>query len=238
MIGAISPDAWTGALKMLRPITPSRYHMSVAGLKFSKLRTLLESASVEEAYTRLCAAWQDPYLAIPGAERSPSRLGRMVKAGWPRSLLDRMLLADQATYLPEDQLAKVDRVSMAHSLEVRVPLIDHRLVEFSWSLPHSMKIRDGSGKWLLRRVLHRHVPAEMVERPKQGFSVPIAEWLRGPLREWAEDLLTADALGRDGLLDPKPIRREWSRLVGGRSEKELAMWAMLTFQAWRERWVN
>jgi len=238
MIGAISPDAWTGLLKALRPITPSRYHMPVAGLKFSKLRTVLESNSAEEAYTRLASAWQDPYRAVPGAERTASRLGRMVKAGWPPTLIERMLLADQATYLPEDQLAKVDRVSMAHSLEVRVPLIDHRLVEFSWRLPQSMKVRDGSGKWLLRNVLHRHVPREIVERPKQGFSVPIAEWLRGPLREWAEELLTPAALSRDGLLDPVPIRKEWDRLVGGRSENELAMWSMVMYQAWRERWIG
>lgn len=161
----------------------------------------------------------------------------MLGKGAPVSLLDRMLLADQSMYMPEDQLAKVDRVSMAHSLEVRVPLIDHRLVEFSWRLPHRLKIQGGTGKWLLRRVLHRHVPAALVERPKQGFSVPIAEWLRGPLREWAEDHLTTDALQRDRLLDPRPLRAEWHSLLGGRSEKALAIWSLLMFQAWRDRWV-
>lgn len=237
MIGAISPDAWTAAFRALRPITPSRLHMSVPGEKFLKLRTLLTASSSAEAYARLVSAWPDPRSFIATADRAPTRLERMLGKGAPVSLLDRMLLADQSMYMPEDQLAKVDRVSMAHSLEVRVPLIDHRLVEFSWRLPHRLKIQGGTGKWLLRRVLHRHVPAALVERPKQGFSVPIAEWLRGPLREWAEDHLTTDALQRDGLLDPRPLRAEWHSLLGGRSEKALAIWSLLMFQAWRDRWV-
>ncbi|HEU4563468.1 MAG TPA: asparagine synthase C-terminal domain-containing protein, partial [Gemmatimonadaceae bacterium] len=141
------------------------------------------------------------------------------------------------TYLPDDQLAKVDRVSMAVSLEVRVPLIDHRLVEFSWRLPASMKVRDGKGKWLLRQVLYRQIPEEMVERPKQGLSVPIDQWLRGPLRGWADDLLNGDRLRREGLLEAHAVQREWQALLAGRSESSLGIWAVLMFQAWRERWL-
>jgi len=147
------------------------------------------------------------------------------------------MLSDQLTYLPDDQLAKVDRVSMAVSLEARVPLVDHRLVEFSWRLPASMKTRDGQGKWLLRQVLYRLVPREIVDRPKMGLSVPLDQWLRGPLRAWAEDLLSADRLAREGVLHAAPIRRAWGELLSGRSEVALGLWAVLMFQAWHERWL-
>jgi asparagine synthase (glutamine-hydrolysing) len=153
------------------------------------------------------------------------------------SLLDRMMVADQTVYLPDDQLAKVDRVSMAVSLEVRVPMVDHRLVEFSWRLPHHMKIRDGVGKHLLRQVLYRHVPRQLVERPKMGLSVPLTDWLTGPLRDWSEDLLDPGRMRSEGLLDPVPIRRAWDRIQKGRHEDALGLWAVLQFQAWRRRWL-
>ena len=152
-------------------------------------------------------------------------------------VLDRMMLADQLLYLPDDQLAKVDRVSMAVSLEVRVPMVDHRLVEFSWRLPSDMKIQGGVGKHLLRKVLYRHVPRELVERPKMGLSVPIVEWLRGPLRDWAEDLLDAGRMREDGFLDPSVIQEAWRRIQAGHPEQGLGMWAVLQFQAWRRRWL-
>jgi len=148
------------------------------------------------------------------------------------------MLADQLAYLPDDQLAKVDRVSMAVSLEVRVPMVDHRLVEFSWRLPHAMKIHDGVGKRLVRRVLYRHVPRELVERPKMGLSVPLVEWLQGPLREWAEDLLDSRRMRDDGFLDPEIIHRSWSRIQTGHRDEALGMWAVLQFQAWARRWLG
>jgi asparagine synthase (glutamine-hydrolysing) len=129
-------------------------------------------------------------------------------------------------------------VSMAVSLEARVPLLDHRLVEFSWRLPLRCKIRDHRGKWVLREVLYRHVPRELVDRPKQGLSVPIDEWLAGPLRSWAERLLAPDALARDGVLAPAPIRASWQRLLRGSRDEALGLWSVLMFQAWRERWLD
>jgi asparagine synthase (glutamine-hydrolysing) len=149
-----------------------------------------------------------------------------------------MMYADQLGYLPDDQLAKIDRVSMGVSLEVRVPLLDHRVVAFASTLPTRFKIANGKGKQILRRVLYRRVPEELVERPKMGFSVPLAQWLRGPLRQWSEDLLSEDALRRDEILQVEPIRRSWKSFLDGRGENALGLWSVLVFQAWRQRWLS
>jgi asparagine synthase (glutamine-hydrolysing) len=153
-------------------------------------------------------------------------------------LLDRMMLADQTTYLPDDLLAKLDRASMAVSLEVRAPLLDQRVAEFSWRLPRALKLRDGAGKWILRQVLYRHLPREVVERPKMGFSVPIDDWLRGPLRSWGADILSPDGLRRRGLIDPAPVARAWNALQGGQQAAGPALWAVLMFESWRARWAG
>ena len=150
--------------------------------------------------------------------------------------MDRMQILDTTTYLPDDILTKVDRASMAPALEVRVPLLDHRVVEFAWRLSRGMKIRGGTGKWALRQVLARHVPRELVERPKQGFSVPLASWLRGPLRDWAEDLLDPAQLGAP--LAPGPIRRMWDAHLSGHRNFAYGLWNILMFEAWRRRWAT
>ena len=150
-------------------------------------------------YRSLLSAWQQPGRLVSGCGGVSDRNGDILNSAQPAHLLDRMMLADQATYLADDLLAKLDRASMAISLEVRAPLLDHRVVEFSWRLPRALKLRGDVGKWILRQVLYRRVPREIVERPKMGFSVPIDRWLRGPLREWAEALLSAHALTASGL---------------------------------------
>jgi len=147
-----------------------------------------------------------------------------------------MMFQDLVGYLTDDILTKVDRAAMAVSLETRTPFLDHRLVEFALRLPLSLKIRDGQGKWLLRQVLYQYVPREMIERPKQGFGIPLASWLRGPLREWADALLDKSRLEREGLLNASVVRKKWEEHISGRRDWHHWLWNVLVFQAWNERW--
>jgi asparagine synthase (glutamine-hydrolysing) len=206
------------------------------GERVDKLSCVMGAATVGDMYRSLLSAWQDPQQLVvdsPGIEHEHDRI---LDEEGPAGLLDRMMLADQTAYLPDDLLAKLDRASMAVSLEVRAPLLDHRVVEFAWRLPAPLKLRGSVGKWILRQVLYRRVPRALVERPKMGFSVPIGAWLRGPLRRWAESLLDDRALHKDELLDPAPVQRAWRELQDGRRPAGTALWAVIMFQAWRARW--
>ena len=145
---------------------------------------------------------------------------------------------DMVTYLPDDILVKLDRASMACSLEVRVPLLDHRLVEFAWTLPLSLKIRGGQGKWILRQVVHKYVPQNLVERPKSGFAIPLRQWLRGPLREWAESLLDDRKLRQEGFFNSKPIRQKWQEHLSGKRNRQSELWDVLMFESWLDAQKN
>ena len=237
-IAGVTPRSWAGVTRALAPILPPLRHHGLAAEKFLKVGRLLASDSLPHMYRSLLSAWQQPEELVVGGREDDGVIEHVFGRTSMPGLIERMMLADQLTYLPDDQLAKVDRVSMAVSLEARVPLLDHRVVEFAWTLPASMKVRGGQGKWLLRQVLYRFVPKSIVERPKQGFSVPLDAWLRGPLRPWAEDLLSTEQLERDGILRAAPIRQAWSALLAGRGGSAQALWGMLLFQQWRQRWLS
>lgn len=192
----------------------------------------------DRLYQKLLTLWHDPVGLTGAKSETNSGLWSGALAETIPDFGERMTFIDAIAYLPGDILTKVDRASMATRLEARVPLLDHRLVEFAWSLPKHMKVRGGQSKWLLRQVLYRHVPKELIERPKMGFGVPIGRWLRGPLREWAEDLLSERRLRDEGFLDPRPIRTRWEQHVRGDIDWQYPLWVVLMFQAWHERWLK
>jgi asparagine synthase (glutamine-hydrolysing) len=202
--------------------------------KMGKLSRILRADQEGGMYRSLLSAWQDPREVMTRNSNGVDPVCDAFGATSLLPLLDRMMLVDQSTYLPDDLLAKVDRASMAVSLEARVPLLDHRVIEFAWRLPAHMKIRNGRGKWILRQVLNRHVPAELVDRPKVGFSVPIAEWLRGPLRSWGDDIIQS----AQEPLDRTAVLAAWQRLQSGDEQYALGMWAVLMLQAWRNAWSS
>jgi len=169
---------------------------------------------------------------VPNSHEPRTVLESIANSAWLPNIEEIMMLTDQLNYLPDDILTKVDRASMAVGLEARVPLLDHRVVEFAWKLPLHFKIRNGRSKWILRQVLYKYVPPELVERPKKGFSVPIDQWLRGPLREWAEDLLSVRSLEQHGLLSADPIRLKWREHLSGVRNWQYLLWDILAFQDW------
>ncbi|BFU93731.1 MAG: Asparagine synthetase [Nitrospira sp.] len=233
MIGAIrglSPETWNRIFARLRPIAPA---MSNPGDKLHKLAQILASHDPDAMYLGLVSQWLDPAQVVAGScEPATTLTDRNLWARLDDFTL-RMMFLDLVTYLPDDILTKVDRASMAVSLEARVPLLDHRVVEFASRIPLSMKIKqEGEGKWLLRQVLYRYVPKTLLDRPKMGFGVPIDHWLRGPLREWAEDLLDERRLRREGFLHPAPIREKWAEHLSGRRNWQYQLWNVLMFQAW------
>jgi asparagine synthase (glutamine-hydrolysing) len=201
------------------------------GDKAHKLAEVIALASAASIYRRLRSHWAAPGEVVLGAF-GEAGLGAAAPAALPP--LERIMLDDLLTYLPDDILTKVDRASMAVSLEVRSPLLDHRLIELAFRLPSEQKVRRGETKHVLRRVLNRYVPRALVERPKMGFGVPVGEWIRGPLRPWAEALLAEDRLRADGYLDPAPVRARLAAHLERRVDATAELWCVLMFQAWLE----
>jgi asparagine synthase (glutamine-hydrolysing) len=229
-ITTLSSAAWSRLFKGLSVVAPA---LQNPGDKMHKLAALLAMRDPEIMYLGTVSQWREPEQLVKGGKELPTPLND--RSAWPilSDFTLRMMHLDLVTYLPDDILTKVDRASMAVGLEARVPLLDHRVVEFAWRLPLSMKIRkEGEGKWLLRRLLDRYVPKELIERPKMGFGVPLDSWLRGPLRDWAEDLLDEAGLRRDGFFHPGPIREKWTEHLSGQRNWQYPLWNVLMFQAW------
>ncbi len=199
--------------------------------RLQKLATVAPLTDPRDFYDAQRWSWYSAEMVVRGASKlsAPSQL-------WPHcdDFLDQMMAIDTVSYLPDDILAKVDRASMAVSLESRIPLLDPRVVEFAWRLPLRMKVRDGATKWMLRQVLYKHVPRKLVDRPKSGFAVPIAEWLRAPLREWANELLSEARMEKEGFFETRPVQRLWKLHLSGKSDFSGELWSLLMFQAWLE----
>ena len=232
MLKSSGVAGWDRLFAIASTVLPNRLQIRTPGEKAHKLAGVLLADDGASFYRHLVSHCQDPAGTVLGT-REPDTL--LTETGdWPQSknFVEWMMAMDAQTYLPDDILTKVDRAAMANSLETRVPFLDHRVVELAWRIPLSMKIRGGEGKWLLRQVLYRHVPKNLIDRPKMGFAVPLHEWLRGPLREWAECLLDSRRLTQEGYFDPKPIRELWDKHLSGKANEQYALWDVLMFQAW------
>ena len=230
---ALAPQTWN----RLFGFVPAAWRPALPGDKLHKITTLLDNPQPDAIYRRLVSQWERPE-EVAAAGREPR--GPMWDPTIARDfhdLVPRMQFLDMITYLPDDILTKVDRATMAVGLEGRVPLLDHRVVAYSWSLPLEFKLRGGRSKWLLRQVLDRYVPRSLIDRPKMGFGVPIDAWLRGPLREWAESLLAPARLASDGFVRVEPVRRAWREHLEGSRNWQYPLWTVLMLQAWRARWA-
>jgi asparagine synthase (glutamine-hydrolysing) len=222
---SVKPHAWDrmGALAGIARM----------GDKTHKGAGLLGSSTVADLYRGLVSQWSDPQSVVLGSSERERESMHVLHALSGLSDAEKMMVWDMLSYLPDDILAKVDRAAMGVSLETRVPFLDHRVAEFAWSLPLNMKIRGGVGKWPLRQVLDRYVPRHLIDRPKMGFGVPIDKWLRGPLRDWAEDLLSEHRLKQEGYFEPHAIRQKWLEHLSGKRNWQHQLWNVLMFQAWQ-----
>jgi len=225
----ISPQTWNFFLAPWLPGTLKRLN---PGDKLHKLADVIAFESPEALYRRLLSHWKDPNSLVLGASEPTTALNHPELWADLPDLIQSMMYLDTVTYLPNDILTKVDRATMGVSLEARVPLLNHRVVEFAWRLPMSMKINNRQGKWLLRQVLYKYVPSSLIERPKMGFGIPLGNWLRGSLRDWAEVLLNESRLRQEGFLNPQPIRQKWEEHLAGDRNWQAYLWDVLIFQAW------
>jgi asparagine synthase (glutamine-hydrolysing) len=243
-ISAVPVAGWDALSRPANALLPGAKGITQAGDKAHKLAARLRSVrDLDDLYLSLVTEWQDPAQVVRGDSGGtlvePSSLladplPECDLAGVVNSPL-RMMYRDSMTYLPDDILCKVDRAAMAVSLETRAPFLDHRVAELAWQLPIGMKIRGGQGKWALRQVLYKHVPSELIDRPKAGFGIPVGQWLRGPLRPWAESLLDQNRLNAEGYFYPAPIRKKWTEHLADQRDHTASLWAVLMFQAWLQQ---
>ncbi len=231
----LSPERWDQLGGVLRAALPRELQMSALGDKIHKLAGVIDVENPDELYQRLVSQHRDPGSLVIGTSEKVIWADAQAMELDRQDFSERMMFHDLVGYLTDDILTKVDRAAMAVSLETRVPMLDHHVVEFAWRLPLHMRIRNGQGKWLLRQVLDRYAPRQLIDRPKMGFGIPLDSWLRGPLREWAEELLDEDRLRREGYFHSVPIREKWNEHLSGRRNWQYWLWNVLMFQAWNQR---
>lgn len=234
-ITSLSPQTWNAILAPVRPLLPRKIASANLGDKLHKGAELMAIPSQVELYRSLIGHWSRTAELVLAASEPPTILSDPALQPETDSFIHQMMAFDMLTYLPDDILTKVDRAAMGVSLETRVPMLDHRVVEFAWALPLSCKVRDGEGKWPLRQVLYKYVPQELMARPKMGFGVPIESWLRGPLRDWSEALLNESRLQQEAYFNPLPIRKKWDEHLSGQRNWSYYLWDILMFQAWLEK---
>ncbi|OOZ40371.1 asparagine synthase (glutamine-hydrolyzing) [Solemya pervernicosa gill symbiont] len=234
VLNVMSPKQWDSLFAFIAPLLPKSKRIGSLGDKIQKITSLLSCPDAKSYYQDVVSFWREPEAVVVGSEYVETLV--LTPDRWPKldGISSTMMYLDMVTYMPDDILVKMDRAAMSVGLEGRMPLLDHRLVEFAWSLPLEMKIKDGVGKWPLREVLYKYVPRELIERPKMGFGVPLDSWLRGPLREWAEDLLDEQRLINEGYFDADPIRMMWQEHISGKANRQHQLWSVLMFQAWLE----
>jgi len=231
---ALSPQTWDRMFDTLGPVLPGKLRQRNPGDKLHKMAGILAAGSATDIYRGLVGHWRGSDQVMKNG-RPPATIVEQPEQ-WPDlpDITQQMMYLDAVTYMADDILTKVDRASMAVGLEARVPLIDHRVAAFAWTLPLTFKTGNGVGKKVLRNVLYRHVPKELIERPKMGFALPIHDWLRGPLRDWAENLLDEKRLEAGGFFNAAPIRRKWAEHLSGKRNWQHHLWDVLMFQAWLE----
>lgn len=231
LIHLSNPKIWS----LIFNLIPQRYRISNPSDKIYKLSKILVSKNIHEVYERLVTHWDNPFEVVLNSKNNIKTNVKNFDFLMPE---EEMMLKDSITYLPDDILTKVDRASMSVSLETRAPFLDKNVIEFAWKLPFNMKIRNSRGKWILRKILDRYVPNELIDRPKMGFGVPIDSWLRGPLKEWAEDLLSEKRLKSDGYFNVNMVREKWKQHLSGEQNWQYHLWSVLMFQLWLDKQEN
>ena len=233
-IQGISTESWNFAFSPMRKILPTKYRFQNFGDKIHKIAGLLTVVSEEDLYINLTNNWKEPNTLLRTPFEGYQNQSQFLGCVSALSFAERMMAHDTVSYLPDDILVKVDRASMGVSLETRAPFLDHRVVETAWQMPIDMKIRNGIGKYCLRELLYKRVPPALIERPKMGFGVPLNHWLRGPLKEWGENLIDKNRLEESGFFNYEEIHLKWNEHLSGKRNWQHQLWGVLMFEAWRD----